>query len=231
MNIAAQFNDPLKSFKIVQRTLAFICLLIPFILRIVDTDETYPAETKPAPVKCKCVQSPDPPIKEEKEEPEKIIKDPLGFRTSISEYAYGRKSHVFAMLYTIAAMMYIFNWAVYFKSEGRLRVNTAAKHFNLLTGLCLLGVICAPERSYCYLHYGFAIGFFLFNGLNMGFSKNSNSKKARWFMVLVMFSFLAIPSFNSKVTLLWAEWLALLVIVAYLLQDSRIIKNKYQMQA
>ncbi|RYE56595.1 MAG: hypothetical protein EOP48_07640 [Sphingobacteriales bacterium] len=225
MKIADQFYDPLKSFKIVQRTIALICLLIPLLLWIGDTDKHYPPETKPAPVKCKCVQVADTLAKEE------IKRDRLGFRLSISDYAYGRKSHVFALLYTIAAMMYIFNWAVYYRSEGKLRVNTAAKHFNLLTGLCLMGVVCAPERSYCYLHYGFAIGFFLFNGLNIGYSKNTKQRSLRWFSVIVMFSFFFIPSVNSNVTYLWAEWLALLLIVYYLLRDSSIMKNKYQMEA
>jgi hypothetical protein len=167
MNIADLFYDPLKSFKIVQRAIAIICLLIPFILWLGDTDKHYPAETNPAPVKCKCVPAPDPAQKEE------IQRDQLGFRLSISDYAYGRKSHVFALLYTIAAMMYIFNWAVYYRSEGKLPVNTAAKHFSFLAGLSLIGVVCGPERNYCYLHYGFAIAFFPFNGLNIEYSKHT----------------------------------------------------------
>lgn len=49
-------------------------------------------------------------------------------------------------------------------------------------------------------------------------------------MVAVMFSFFFLPGLNPKVTYLWAEWLALLVIVSYLVRDSRIVKNTYQMQ-
>jgi hypothetical protein len=50
----------------------------------------------------------------------KICKDKWGFRLSLSDYVYSSNSYIFGMLYTMAAMLFIFNGAVYFKSQKRL---------------------------------------------------------------------------------------------------------------
>src|SRR5260221_11791608 len=82
------------------------------------------------------------------------------FRPSISNYVYMAHSYVFGMLLCIAAMLFIFNGAVYYKSERYMHISWHGQWYNMALGACLIGVICFPHLQYPWPHYIFAISFF-----------------------------------------------------------------------
>ena len=80
------------------------------------------------------------------------------FRHSISNYVYMEHSYVFGMLLAIAAMLFIFNGAVYYKTEEHLHISWHGQWYNIVLGLSLIGVICFPHEAspvpHLYLRHG-----------------------------------------------------------------------------
>lgn len=93
---------------------------------------------------------------------------PHSFRPSISKYVYMTDNYVFGMMLSIAAMLFIFNGAVYFKNEQYMHISKHGQWFNVILGLSLIGIICFPCIEYPIPHYIFATVFFLGNALVTG---------------------------------------------------------------
>ena len=53
------------------------------------------------------------------------------FRPSISNYVYMKHSYVFGMLMCIAAMLFIFNGAVYYKNEKQMNISWHGQWYNV----------------------------------------------------------------------------------------------------
>ena len=86
---------------------------------------------------------------------------PHSFRSSISEYVYMCHSYIFGMLLCIAAMLFIYNGVVYYKSEEHLEISWHGQWYNIVLGLSLIGVISFPCNEHPVPHYTFAVIFFL----------------------------------------------------------------------
>ena len=101
-------------------------------------------------------------------------KDCPRFRYSISKYAYMSNSYIYGMLLCMAAMLFIFNGAVYFKSEADLKLDKNGKWYNVVLGISLIGVILFPPLKYVLLHRIFGAIFFMGNAFVIGFFQKKN---------------------------------------------------------
>ena len=156
----------------------------------------------------------------------KIYKSQGCFRSSISHYAHSSNSYIYGLLYCMTAMMFIFNGAVYIRNNKRFRkeenplpINKWGPWFNIIIGLCLIGVVLNPIRDREYLHVIFTVLFFLGIIIVMCFFpnplENKISKGVRYTLAALAIISLAIPFF-SRLSILWGEWFALTFIAVYL---------------
>lgn len=247
--IREQLGDPLKTFRVYEIIIAIICIGLPAILRLYDSDKVYPVKVKflhtgiitdsasniikdrVLPLTgnvtgiinksntCSC----DSILPVSAMDSMQIIdKDRWCFRTSISDYAYSTNSYLFGMLLCIAAMLFIFNGAVYFKSQRSLNVNNKGKWYNVILGLSLLGVISCPHRDWPHLHYLFAMIFFFGNALVIGIFHNKKDRIKSITMAILTGGFLVLTLFKSETfTLFWGEWLSLTVIGLHVILEAR----------
>lgn len=133
------------------------------------------------------------------------------FRPSISNYVYMENSYVFGMLLCIAAMLFIFNGAVYYKSEQHMHISWHGQWYNVVLGVSLMGVICFPHLQYPIPHFIFAGIFFFGNAIVTGiFYKDKDKKKSIFLAILTV---AALPlAFIHVISLLVAEWISLFAI-------------------
>jgi hypothetical protein len=150
----------------------------------------------------------------------------IGFRTSISDYVYMWHSYVFGMLLSIAAMLFVFNGAVYFRVEGEkseLNLSKYGKWYNIILGLSLLMVVCLPWREYTVPHFTFATIFFFGNAVVTGlFHQKRNQALSITLAVLTVVALIIyilgpFPGFS----LLAAEWISLTVVGIHFYLESR----------
>ena len=148
------------------------------------------------------------------------------FRTSISDYVYMDHNYAFGLLLGIAAMLFIFNGAVYFKNEAieKLNLNKQGKWYNIVLGLSLIGVIIFPWREFTIPHYAFAGIFFGGNAVVTGLFHDKKDRALSIAMAIMTVAALIIRFINliPGFTTLEAEWVSLAVIgIHFFLQSSR----------
>ena len=136
------------------------------------------------------------------------------FRQSISNYVYMTHNYVFGMLLCVAAMLFIFNGAVYYKSEQHMQISWHGQWYNVVLGLSLLCVISFPHVEYPIPHYIFAGIFFGGNALVTGiFYKDKDKWKS---ITMAFLTIAALPlTFTGIFSLLTAEWISLFVIAIH----------------
>ena len=134
------------------------------------------------------------------------------FRPSISNYVYMPHSYVFGMLLCIAAMLFIFNGAVYYRNEPRMHISVHGQWYNVVLGLSLIGVICFPHLNYPVPHYFFATIFFLGNAVVTGLFFKDKDRIISIILALVTVAALPLGLFTHLISLLAAEWISLLAI-------------------
>ena len=141
------------------------------------------------------------------------------FRPSISNYVYMDHSYVFGMLLCIAAMLFIFNGAVYYKNEPHMRISKHGRWYNIVLGFSLLGVICFPHIEYTILHNIFAGIFFIGNAVVTGiFYKDKDKIKS---IILAILTLASLPlALANVITLFVAEWISLAVIGIHFLLST-----------
>jgi hypothetical protein len=141
------------------------------------------------------------------------------FRTSISDYVYMPQSYFFGMLLTIAAMLFIFNGAVYFKHEDRYDINQHGKWYNIVLGFSLLGVIVFSHKEHGLPHYICAGTFFLGSALIIGIFHKEEDR-----VISIIMSALTIIGISLhwiiRLPLIWAEWFSLSVIAVHFILES-----------
>lgn len=200
-------NDPLGSFKILQVSVASLCLLIPVFLRMADGDEFYPIKFTSAGLTTII----------------KIPKDARGFRLSLSDYVYSTTGYLFGLLYCLAGSLFIYNAVVYRRRRHQLRLFSQGHWYNLFIGLSLIGVVLSPDRVTHFWHMFFTIAFFAGNLLVLFFvsarDESGASKALRTGMAYaVLFALLFFV--RRDITLLEAEWFSLIMIGLHLIRVS-----------
>ncbi|MCT4698095.1 DUF7103 family protein [Tenacibaculum haliotis] len=129
-------------------------------------------------------------------------------RSSISNYVYSDSIAVFIMLLTIASTLFINNGI------------TDSKWYNVILGLSLTGVALTPHLDYSFLHYTFAIIFFLGSVFVMIFY---SSEKQRIYKIIagaiVVLAMLGTFLFNWY-SLLIAEWIGLVPICIHFIGEA-----------
>jgi len=139
-----------------------------------------------------------------------------GWRESISDYVYMWHNYVFGMLLGMAAMLFIFNGAVYFRNEDkqRLDLDKSGKWYNIVLGTCLLGVLVLPWKQHEIIHFIFAGTFFAGNALvTIIFHKKQHRY---WNVIFGILTVVALAMHFTPwfpwLTLFWAEWVSLTVV-------------------
>jgi hypothetical protein len=143
-----------------------------------------------------------------------------GFRESISDYVYMSDSYIYGMLLCMAAMLMIFNGAVYFRNENAMGLPRAGKWYNVILGVSLLVVILFPHRQYVIIHYFFGGVFFLGNAVVTALFSYARDRVVS--VVLAVVTVAAIGLHYAGVwSLLAGEWISLAVISAHFIMQSR----------
>jgi len=139
------------------------------------------------------------------------------FKSSISAYVIMDRRHIFGMVCTMAAMLFIYNGAIRLtmKSEYSLRTKPFWKYhgYNVILGLLLFGVLLFPCNTNKTIHLVFAIAFFLGCSLSIAFFGNGRFRKQRYIIAVLSIIALVIHIIDPTIiSLFWAEWIALFVI-------------------
>jgi len=133
------------------------------------------------------------------------------FRESISAYAYMQANQVYVFLLSLAAMLFVVNGTIY-----------ARKWYNTVLGISLAGVALFPSLDFIYLHYSFAIVFFLGSTFVIVWY---TSRKQLWIKIGIALGIVFSLVFHfifHLITLLVAEWIAFAIIaVHYILESSK----------
>lgn len=199
-------EDPLHSFKSLQKIIAVVCIAIPLVFRCCDRDDF--CQVKPNSQALARINNSGTAIGVETvlkkylvgTDSQLIIKDTLagdtiatlikikkdrwGVRASLSDYAYSSNSYLFGMLYCMAAMLFIYNGVVYLKTFNnrqrykRLNLSKKGPYYNIIIGLCLIMVVLNPMHDCEILHYIFSVAFFLGNILVLAFIPNKDADNA-----------------------------------------------------
>ena len=254
-------NDELKTFKAFQIVIAAICILIPPILRCNDNDKFYPQKlslntfdsikNREVNIRIDTIAKlyknrhedsfivtaypvrPDAPVVQ-------IIaigtlrKDPCGFRESLSHYALSSNSWLFGMLYTMAALMFIYNGVVHWKMKTaiaqqgntkRLKLMSSETKYNLIIGSSLILVILNPldthPTSHITPHIVFSVLFFVANLTMIVFYPNKyESRLPLRVRIILMIMFAAVMAFLALIeviSVLYVEWITLTFIAIHLI--------------
>lgn len=151
------------------------------------------------------------------------VDDISAFRDSISDYVYmNPNSHVFGMLLTMAAMMFIFNGALYMqKSADFKNTQKRGRWYNIVLGLALLGVALLPCKDYVIAHYICAGIFFIGSAFAIAFLNDRQYRKTSYVIAAISVLSLAFHFWMPDVlSLLFAEWISLTVIAVHYILES-----------
>lgn len=235
-------KGPLGSFKALQVIIAAVCMLIPLTLKIMDRDEFYPKQLTSAGLAVPGysvrgfavdsatsirdnsggfqLQVADSVLRIQIGTASLVPKDKLGFRMSVSDYVYGSRSYVFGILYCLAAMLFVFNGVVYLHRRDTLLLRANGHWYNLWIGLFLLGVALCPARVSPLWHVLFSVFFFAGNiGVLLFIANPGESRGSRMVRIgmAVAVCLALILTWTGPLTLLWAEWISLVIIATHLI--------------
>jgi len=161
----------------------------------------------------------------------------FNFPYSISSYAHklNEKSYVFGMLLTMAAMLFLINGAIHYRSEVK-NLKKGGKWYNMFLGLLIFFIILFPEpytaggvQKGSNLHIMFAVLFFLGSAYFIFKEARKKGDKIRIILsILVVLSFLptiylVIKGNRGNQLGLWlylAEWFALAVICYHYIRET-----------
>ncbi|HTE24187.1 DUF7103 family protein [Flavitalea sp.] len=218
-------RDDLKTFRAFQVVIACICILIPLLLRWSDKDTFYPNKPPSAKIaeldNADCGYDPDTTSR--------ICKDKLGFRASLSDYVYSSNSYIFGILYCMAAMLFIFNGAVYFKCEKYLKTNHNGRWYNIALGVFLIAVILNPQHQRPFWHYAFTILFFVGNVIVIAFLHQRKNRIISIILAMITVLAMILALIPSKIiSILLAEWISLTAIAIYLILEAVASKRYHE---
>ena len=159
-----------------------------------------------------------------------FLADSKNLRASISNYAYMQDSYIFGMLLTMAAMLFLMNGALYLQVRNIKQQKRHGRWYNMVLGGALFGVVLFPHQEHVFVHYLFALLFFIGSAIVIALFHEPKHRKPSILIALLSLSGLAVYAsntwfipipFTGWVTLLLAEWLSLFVIgVHYILEAS-----------
>lgn len=254
--IASLIDDGYIGFKTLQKIIAILCILIPLVLRLSDHDHfdrqtlhaqglNYIGDSSlvkkialgnkyhDSSIVCYTKNVDNTPVATYAPN----IKDPLGFRQSISHYASASNSYVYGLLYGITAMLFITNGFIYHKLKVDsnktldLLSHNEKKTFplNIIIGVLLILIVFFPLDSIEWFHYLLAVAFFSANIYAVLFLRNESekptSKLVRFLIAGVALISLVIslviyywfPNTRySAFSILWGEWFSLTAIAIHL---------------
>jgi hypothetical membrane protein len=167
-----------------------------------------------------------------------IIKDSLGFRYSISDYALILKSYLFGMLYCLAATMFIYTGAIKlsmieFRGSAPTMAGVLSRRIallNIATGVSLLLVILFPLGSNNCFHFVFSIAFFVLNIVTIIYTiKDKQYQKIRLIggILAGAATIALVLALLCVYNVLYGEWFSLIAISIFLLLVTLQAKKTY----
>ncbi|WP_318309268.1 DUF7103 family protein [Flagellimonas crocea] len=147
----------------------------------------------------------------------RIADDGAPFRPSISDYVLMERGHVFGMVLTIAAMLFIYNGVIQItlnSGYSLLSGNFWKSHgYNIFLGFLLFGVLLFPLNVCPKTHYALAILFFVGSSFSIAFFGKDSDRIIRYIIAVLSIIALVVHIIDKNlINLFWAEWLALFVI-------------------
>jgi hypothetical protein len=152
-------------------------------------------------------------------------------KDSISAYAYVPDNrHVFGLVFSITAMMFIFNGVIYIANGNSPHgqdyrkggMKSHGRWYNIFLGLALFGVALFPCKDEPNLHYFFAVLFFVGSAIVIAFF---NDRRHRAISIVIaiasLFSYTIYYLTDLGLTLFWAEWISLIIIGIHYILESR----------
>ena len=156
------------------------------------------------------------------------------FRTSISNYVFMPESYWFGSLLALAGALFIFNGAQHMsaqqedEADKRRAKSRFGKGYNILFGVALFGVIYFDHVHHTWLHYIFASIFFVGCALAMILTTDTEINtlgNVLGVLTLVVLGVHFLLEYvvwkdHNPFTLLWAEWIGLILIAIYFIAES-----------
>lgn len=156
------------------------------------------------------------------------------WRSSISNYVFMPKSYWFGSLLALAGALFIFNGAQHMSAQQeeidqvKRAKSRFGKGYNIIFGVALFGVIYFDHLNHTWLHYIFAGTFFGGCALAMLLTKNTplntlGNVLGTLTLVSLGVHFLleyGVWKQHNPFTLLWAEWIGLVLIAGYFIAES-----------
>ena len=157
------------------------------------------------------------------------------FRDSISNYYFMKAGHWFGSLLTLAAALFIYNGAQHLSAqkEDDASIKRAksrfGKGYNIIFGLALFGVLFFDHITFKWTHYIFACTFFVGCALAMILTRETTINILGDVLGVLTLLFLGLHFLleyvvwkdHNPFTLLWAEWIGLILIAIYFIAESR----------
>ncbi|PIB39349.1 hypothetical protein [Maribacter sp. 4G9] len=157
------------------------------------------------------------------------------FRDSISNYYFMWAGHWFGSLLTLAAALFIYNGAQHMSAQKEKQplVKKAksrfGKGYNIIFGVALFGVLFFDHITFKWTHYIFASIFFVGCALAMILTRETRINTlgdVLGVLTLVFLGFHLLLEYvvwkdHNPFTLLWAEWIGLILIAIYFIAESR----------
>nr|WP_147374140.1 hypothetical protein [Allomuricauda lutimaris] len=153
-------------------------------------------------------------------------KQQKGFRSSISAYIEMERRHIFGMVFTIAAMLFIYNGVinldVSFQEQMYQFDFWQERGYNIVLGTVLFGVLLFPYNVYPKTHYTFAFLFFIGCTLVIAFIHDKEDTVISYIIAAASILALVAHLINKKwINLFWAEWIALTVIGIHFILEAK----------
>lgn len=161
--------------------------------------------------------------------------DQKTLRDSISNYYFMEAGHWFGSLLTLAAALFIYNGAQHMSAQKEEDANIKraksrfGKYYNIIFGLALFGVLYFDHITYKWIHYIFACIFFVGCALAMILTRETKLNNLGNVMGTLTLLFMGVHLLleyviwkdHNPFTLLWAEWIGLILIAIYFIAESR----------
>jgi len=130
------------------------------------------------------------------------------FRASISDYAYMEHSQVYVFLLTLASALFLFNGIIYLR-----------RWYNVVFGICLVGLVLFQTQEFTLLHNIFALVFFLGSAIVIIiYTQKGQRWITTWIGLAIAVSFLL--HCIGFISLLVAEWISLTIIAVHYILES-----------
>lgn len=130
-------------------------------------------------------------------------------RPSISDYAYSELPFLLPTLLSLSGALFMYN-GVFNKD----------KWYNIVLGICLIGVGLTPHLDFPILHYIFTGAFFVGSALVMIIYSSAKQRPIKIIAGFIMVIVIALSFFFNLFSVFLAEWIGIFPIAIHFIGES-----------